>query len=115
MSKILSRIKIRKLAHIIRTDMGFCYYVDSANTFDHGYETMVFPYDPYTGNINYKSVFTKLYDKEWQMNAGHSYICKNFEKCIEFVSEDWEHCEVAPELPEEDWEHISEMVENIKG
>lgn len=45
MSKVITKVDGRDLAHIVEQD-GQYYYVDSALTFDNGYETMIFRAEP---------------------------------------------------------------------
>ena len=42
MSKIIKDTGVRELSHIVELNNEY-YYVDSNDTFDMGYETMVFP------------------------------------------------------------------------
>ena len=82
-SKIIRQEYDRDLAHIIQTDNGSYYYVDSANTFDAGYETMVFDYDMKNDEVaSWSDRFCLHYATFDQMCKGHFAICENFEKVM---------------------------------
>ncbi len=54
MSKIVKRImkfnqRNNYVAHVVRTNDGKCYYVDTSDTFDIGPETMVFRFNEKKG------------------------------------------------------------------
>ena len=65
------------------------YYVSTKNTFDVGFETMVFESkDKYVTDWSEK--FFKLYNTKEEAIEGHSYTINNLEKCLEEgKTQDW--------------------------
>ena len=65
------------------------YYVSTKNTFDVGFETMVFESkDKYVTDWSEK--FFKLYNTKEEAIEGHSYTINNLEKCLEEgKNQDW--------------------------
>ena len=65
------------------------YYVSTSNTFDVGFETMVFESkDKYVTDWSEK--FFKLYNTKEEAIEGHSYTINNLEKCLEEgKNQDW--------------------------
>ena len=58
------------------------YYVSTKNTFDVGFETMVFEsQNKYVTDWSEK--FFKLYNTKEEAIEGHSYTINNLEKCLE--------------------------------
>lgn len=77
MSKIVKETGYRELSHIVQTKDGKRYLVDSNNTFDVGYETMVF----LCGKWN--ELFVKRYQSEKAMRKMHYKICGSLESLLE--------------------------------
>lgn len=81
MSKIIKKCEDRKLANVVECDGEF-YYVDSAYTFDAGYETMVFPCDERGKVSDWGDLYARWYASEIEMEAGHNDICLKLESLI---------------------------------
>lgn len=59
---------------------GKTYYVDSNNTLDHGYETMVFECDK-DGNVtSWRDLDCELYDSLEEMQAGHKAMVEKWKE-----------------------------------
>lgn len=56
---------------------GNYYYVDSRYTFDHGYETMVFPCDSNGKVTNWRDLYANWYDTNTEMEIGHAETIAN--------------------------------------
>lgn len=83
MSKIIKEVEGRDLGHIVQTDDGVQYYVDSADTYDAGYETMVFLYDEEDDDVfDWGELFVERYRKYERMEKRHMEICKNLERFL---------------------------------
>jgi hypothetical protein len=83
MSTIIKPIEDRELAHIVKTNTGNYYYVDSADTFDQGFETMAFEYDIESDEVtSWVEVYVERYDSEEEMETRHKEICLNLEEGI---------------------------------
>lgn len=93
MSKVISQVEYGDLAHIVELG-GDLYYIDSANTFDHGYETMVFAagkyrddvdysdYEPGDLDINWMYLYCERYSSEEAMEIKHKYIINHLEEFL---------------------------------
>ena len=93
MSKVIKQLEDRDLAHIVELD-GELYYIDSADTFDQGYETMVFAagryqddedYSDYESDdldINWKDLYCERYSSEEAMEIKHKYIINHLEEFL---------------------------------
>ena len=80
MSKIIKSTGNRELSHVIQTDDGKFYVVDSEDTRDCGYETMVFDWDILANKIsNWLELYVEWHNSETEMRLRHYIICKNFE------------------------------------
>lgn len=80
MSKIIREIEDRGLCHIIESN-GQMYYVDSCFTFDHGLETMVFPWDEENEEVeSWSEVYGEWHDSYDEMRKRHRFIIENFEE-----------------------------------
>lgn len=81
MSEIIKKADSdRELSHIIRTDSGNYFYIDSNNTFDAGYETMAFAYDMENDEVDsWADLYVKHYKSYEKMKKGHFYVCTHFE------------------------------------
>lgn len=63
---------------LVRAENGKWYCVDTCLTFDHGWETMVFPYDADKGKVkNWNDLCCKIYESEDQALSTHAHIAKN--------------------------------------
>ena len=84
MSKIIKHAESgRKLSHIVKTDNGSYYYIDSNNTYDAGYETMAFIYDEKADNVgSWGEVYVKHYTTSQEMIEGHRYACEHLEELL---------------------------------
>lgn len=81
--------KPRWMRSIVKTDDGNYYCVDTANTFDFGPETMVFPYNEQFGYVtDWKELYTRRYSDMTIAGLGHMDISKNVEECIAAYKKD---------------------------
>lgn len=80
MSKIIKETGMRDLSHIVKSNNKY-YFVDSNDTFDVGFETMVFLCDENGENINWSDLFAKRYNTEEEMRESHYKICNYLEEC----------------------------------
>lgn len=78
MSKIIKNTGYRELSHIVESENKY-YFVDSNDTFDRGYETMIFKCDENGDNIDWTDIFCKNYDTYVEMELSHNNIIKNLE------------------------------------
>lgn len=60
-----------RLSDTFMSASGNFYYVDSNNTWDHGYETMVFACDSEGNVTSWAELDVMLYDSLEEMQAGH--------------------------------------------
>lgn len=88
------------LSHIIKTESGDHFYVDTSNTLDHGWETMSFPYDDKESKVsNWNETYAEWYDTEAEAVEGHFALCENYEAKTDDESFDVdvdEHTEIDP-------------------
>lgn len=82
MSKVINACHERDLAHIVRTKDGKYYYVDSADTFDAGYETMVFPADEKGEVTDWGDLYCERYSSYADMKERHNYIIEHLEEVL---------------------------------
>lgn len=83
MSKILFQKELFPLRHVVQTEDGLNYAVDSCRTFEGHLETIVFKARKGNGNItNYKELYFRRYSSEEEMETGHYEICENLEKYL---------------------------------
>ena len=80
MSKILNKTGYRKLSHMVECN-GKKYFVDSNDTFDYGYETMVFDVLK-NDEIDWSGIYTERYLSYEEMEKQHYTICNNLENYI---------------------------------
>ena len=80
MSKILNKTGYRELSHIVECN-GKKYFVDSNDTFDYGYETMVFDVLK-NDEIDWSGIYTERYLSYEEMEKQHYTICNNLENYI---------------------------------
>lgn len=82
MSEIIKESGYRKLSHIVKGNDKY-YLVDSNNTLDAGYETMVFLFD-YDENdvIDWRDLYCERYKTEKEMEQHHFEVCEDIEKYL---------------------------------
>ena len=83
MSKIIREVKDRELGHIVQTNDGRLHYVDSANTFDCGYETMSFPCNNEGHVISWSEEYVEHYCTNASMEKRHEYLISHLEEVLE--------------------------------
>ena len=82
MSQIIRRMEERDLGHIVEVDNQY-YYVDSTETIDLGYETMVFECDERGEVENWaNSLYVEWHINEESMVDRHNYICEHLEEYL---------------------------------
>ena len=81
MSKILNKTGYRKLSHMVECN-GKKYFVDSNNTFDYGYETMVFDVLK-NDEIDWSGIYVERHSSYEKMEKQHYTICDNLENYID--------------------------------
>lgn len=80
MSKVIKMTGYRPLSHVIQTDDGNYYMVDSNDTFDRGFETMVFDWDIKRDEVSdWVDNYQELHDDYEEMEKRHHFICENYE------------------------------------
>lgn len=74
----IKKVDGRTLAHFVKHN-GAIYYVDSAYTFDEGYETMIFEVKGKTemAFVDWSGIYTEHYQDEETMRIKHKYIIEN--------------------------------------
>ena len=83
MSRIISESGYRELSHIVQTEDGKLYLVDSNNTLDHGYETMVFRWSKRKKKpTSWKDLYCAFHLSEKSMRLAHYTICNSLEEYI---------------------------------
>ena len=85
MSKILNKTGYRELSHIVECN-GKKYFVDSNDTFDYGYETMIFDVLK-NDEIDWSGIYTERYLSYEEMEKQHYTICNNLENYINIEEE----------------------------
>lgn len=56
------------------------YYVSTNDTFDHGFETMIFAFDLYSGKVtDWGELYAERYDTELAAAVGHTRAINNFQ------------------------------------
>lgn len=87
MSKVVSKLEERQMANVVNV-LDCFYYVDSADTFDFGYETMAFKSDK-DGNVSdWGDLYCRRYASEEEMKIGHDEICSNLEEYIDVIEKE---------------------------
>lgn len=82
MSKIIKESGYRELSHIVKSNDKY-YLVDSNDTMDAGYETMVFFYNIKDDEVeDWGDLYCKRYNTEKEMEKHHFEVCKNIEKYL---------------------------------
>lgn len=71
-----------KLSTTVKTKSGHYVWVDTCWTFDHGYETMVFPCDERGNVTDWGDLDMSLYPSEAAAEAGHQLTCMAWEDMI---------------------------------
>lgn len=67
-----------KLTTVVKRTENSYVLVDSCNTIDHGYETMIFECDE-EGNVsNWNDIDADWYDTEEEMKIGHQKMCEKW-------------------------------------
>ena len=86
------------------------YYVSTKNTFDVGFETMVFEsQNKYVTDWSEK--FFKLYNTKEEAIEGHSYTINNLEKCLEEgKNQDWAK---ETDVSHFNWKSIEKLFERL--
>ena len=86
------------------------YYVSTKNTFDVGFETMVFEsQNKYVTDWSEK--FFKLYNTKEEAIEGHSYTINNLEKCLEEgKNQDWAK---ETDVSHFNWKSIERLFERL--
>lgn len=79
MSVVIGRYFDRQFSHFVRTNDGTIYYVDSCNTFDRGYETMVFAANEELKVTNWNDLYAEWYNSFEEMQEGHNRIINHLE------------------------------------
>ena len=83
MSAVMREVKGRDLSHIVQLDNGNYCYVDSTNTIDCGYETMVFACNESGRNIDWSDLYCERYGSYADMKQRHVYIINHLEEVLE--------------------------------
>lgn len=61
------------------------YYISTANTFDHGLETMVFECEFGTTEVkDWLDLYTDRYKSVEDAKRGHEYVVNNLKECLEY-------------------------------
>lgn len=82
MSKIIKESGYRELSHIVKSNNKY-YLVDSNDTIDAGYETMVFPYNIKEDEVeDWGDLYCERYNTEEEMEKHHFEVCEDIEKYL---------------------------------
>ena len=81
MSRIVKGTGWRPLSHVVKTEDGKLYLVDSNNTFDYGYETMVFEWEDDEVS-SWLGEYRENYSSETAMRERHFEICEMLEDVL---------------------------------
>ena len=81
MSKIIKGTGVRELSHIVELNNKY-YFVDSNDTLDVGYETMVFSCDKNGDSIDWSGLYTERYNTEEEMRESHYKVCNELENYL---------------------------------
>lgn len=82
MSRSIEIVRDRVLCHIVQTEDGNYYYVDSCDTWDRGYETMAFKCSKTRIVKSWREVYCRHYDTAEDMIEGHAYAVNHLEELI---------------------------------
>ena len=81
MSKIIKDTGARELSHIVELNNKH-YFVDSNDTFNVGYETMVFSFDKNGENIDWSGLYTIQHNTDEEMRETHYKVCNELENYL---------------------------------
>lgn len=84
MSKVIEKLSDRDMAHIVKANNNY-FYVDSADTFDHGFETMVFKAEPRDNGryaVDWADLYCEYYNSYAEMEVRHKYIIEHLEEIL---------------------------------
>lgn len=84
MSKVIETVDERSLAHVVELNDEL-YYIDSDDTFDQGFETMVFAAERCPDgelDINWTDLYCERYSTAEAMNIKHNYIINHLEEFL---------------------------------
>lgn len=85
MSTVIKALPDRELGHIVQTNDDLYYYVDSTNTFDAGYETMVFMCEKDADEFktsDWRDLYVEHYSSWDKMEKRHNYLIKHLEEVL---------------------------------
>lgn len=84
MSKVVKRVEDRDMAHVVEAENEH-YYVDSADTFDCGFETMVFSMETESNGeeeIDWSGLYCENHSSYCDMENRHKYIIEHLEEFV---------------------------------
>lgn len=84
MSKVIEKVYDRSLAHVVELNDKL-YYIDSDDTFDHGFETMVFAAERQPDgelDIDWSDLYCARYSTAEAMEIKHNYIINHLEEFL---------------------------------
>lgn len=84
MSKVIKKLSNRDMGHIVKVDDAY-FYVDSADTFDHGFETMVFKAEPRDNGryaVDWDDIYCEHHNSYVGMEERHKYIIEHLEEIL---------------------------------
>ena len=76
-----------------RTIGGQEYYISTANTFDRGWETMVFESEN-EKVTNWSEKYQNLYSDYQKAKEGHYHVLRNLEECLANYKDYWDEDEL---------------------
>lgn len=82
MSIVVKKIDQRDLAHVVKVEDDY-YYIDSANTWDKGFETMAFWCDSEGKVTSWRDVACEHYATAEEMEKGHMHMIEHLEDYLE--------------------------------
>ena len=83
MSEVIKSTGYRELSHVVKTNNGNYYMVDSNDTPDRGYETMIFTWDEQEDEVeSYMDIFCEWHESYSQMQERHYYIIEHLEEFV---------------------------------
>ena len=78
----MTNFRLGALTDIVEFN-GNHYYIDSVDTFDCGYETMIFPCDEKGKVTSWSELYCERYDNATEMEARHKEIVSNLGAVLE--------------------------------
>lgn len=72
---------------VVKAENGKTYCVDTCETYDHGWETMIFRCDEKGHVSDWNDLYCKVYETEDQALSNHAYIAKNISVFVELWEE----------------------------